>query len=139
MYDIMENPNIFAFGASFDKVDVSEKFVDNNVVGIGWSEEDAPEFQYFVSSINVGDIVYIKARPIGGPIIVKAIGKVVNETVLKNIHIGGKHHISFGVQVEWLYTKMFKIPIPIEKNNVRMNAMYQEFHPDIRDIILSKL
>jgi len=41
--------------------------------------------------------------------------------------------------MKWLVTDSFRIPKPKEKNNVRLNTMYEEFHPDVQKEILDKL
>ena len=52
---------IYGVGATFDEVDVSQYFIDNNVAGIGWPIKYAPDLHQFIQSLKVGDIIYIKS------------------------------------------------------------------------------
>jgi len=125
---------IFAVGAYYDK-DVSNDFIKNNIAGPGWSRADAPELHQFINSLKVGDIVYIKsASPSSKDIIVKAIGVVADDVLVTNSSV-----VSAGRNIKWLVTESFRIPKPKEKNNVRLNTMYEEFHPDVQRVVLDKL
>ena len=125
---------IYAIGAYYDE-DVSEEFITNNIAGPGWNISEAPELHQFLRSIKVGDIVYIKAFPPGSPdIIVKGIGIVTDDKLVTETNV-----VSAGRNVKWLVTDSFRIPKPTEKNNVRLNTMYEEFHPVVQSAILEKL
>lgn len=125
---------IFGIGAYYDH-DVSGDFVKNNVAGPGWDITDAPELHQFVRSLKVGDIVYIKSfSPTSPDILVKGIGVVTDEELVKNSAV-----VAAGRNVKWLVTDHFRIPKPDEKNNVRLNTMYEEFHPAVQSAILGKL
>ena len=126
--------SIFAIGAYFEK-DVSEDFIFHKIAGPGWSKADAPELHQFVNSLKVGDIVYLKsASPSSKDIIVKAIGVVYDDCFITNSPV-----VSAGRNIRWLVSESFRIPKPTEKNNVRMNTMYEEFHPDVQKEILNRL
>jgi hypothetical protein len=125
---------IFAIGAYYDG-DVSDDFISNNIAGPGWSKTDAPELHQFINSLKVGDIVYIKsASPSSKDIIVKAIGVVADDVLVTSSSV-----VSAGRNIKWIITDGFRIPKPKEKNNVRMNTMYEEFHPEVQKAILNKL
>jgi hypothetical protein len=125
---------IFAVGAYYDE-DVSDDFIKNNIAGPGWSKSDAPELHQYINSLKVGDIIYIKsASPASKDIIVKAIGVVADNVLVTNSPV-----VSAGRNIKWLVTKDFRIPKPKEKNNVRLNTMYEEFHPEVQKAILDKL
>lgn len=125
---------IFAVGAYYDE-DVSDDFIKNNIAGPGWSKTDAPELHQFVNSLKVGDIIYIKsASPSSKDIIVKAIGVIADDVLVASSSV-----VSAGRNIKWLVTESFRIPKPKEKNNVRLNTMYEEFHPEVQKIILNKL
>jgi len=65
---------IFGVGAFYNR-DVSQDFIQANLVGVGWSLNDAPELHQFMRSLKVGDVAYVKASPPRSPdICVKAIG-----------------------------------------------------------------
>lgn len=125
---------IYAFGAYYD-TDVSQNFIDNNVVGTGWDEKDAPELFQYIKSLKVGDIVYIKSfSPASPDIFIKAIGIISDSEFVQN-----EKGVKCGRNVVWKYKKTIRIAKPVEKNNVRANTMYEEFHPEIQSLILSKL
>ncbi len=128
---------IFGVGAFYDN-DVSQAFIQANLVGVGWSQNDAPELHQFMNSLKVGDIVYVKAFPPGSPdIFVKAIG-IIMDSQIRNVG-NSNNLVECGRNVRWVHTSEFKIPRPTEKNNVRSNTMYEEYHPDVQQIILSHL
>ncbi|GKQ99782.1 hypothetical protein [Aeromonas hydrophila] len=125
---------IYAIGAYYDD-DVSGEFITHNIAGPGWGIEKAPELHQFVRSLKVGDIVYIKsASPSSPDIIVKGIGVIINDEVVTTSSV-----VSAGRNIKWLIIESFRIPKPIEKNNVRLNTMYEEFHPNVQFEILNKL
>jgi len=125
---------IFAVGAYYDE-DVSDDFIRNGIAGPGHAKADAPELHQFVNSLKVGDILYIKsASPSSKDIVIKAIGVVTDD-----IFVTSSSVVSAGRNIKWLVTESFKVPKPKEKNNVRMNTMYEEFHPEVQKVILDKL
>ncbi|MFJ2682199.1 hypothetical protein ACIOYV_00500 [Pseudomonas sp. NPDC087342] len=125
---------IYAIGAYYDE-DVSVKFISQAIAGPGWGVEKAPELHQFVRSLKVGDVVYIKSVPPSSPdIIVKGVGFVVDDEIVLDSSV-----VSIGRNIKWLVVKHFRIPKPAEKNNVRLNTMYEEFHPLVQSEILKKL
>ncbi len=125
---------IFGVGAYYER-DVSEDFISQNIVGVGWSDEKAPELKEYFTSLKVGDLVYIKsASPKSKNIKVKAIGIIVDHTVVRD-----KKIVSTGRNVKWLSKEKFNIPKPQEKNNVRMNTVYEEFHPMVLKEIIDRI
>ena len=126
---------IFAVGASYGKTDVSGDFIKNNIAGPLWDNLVAPELHQFVNSLKVGDIVYIKSySPRSNDIIVKAIGVVKDDGLVTNSSV-----VRAGRNIKWVVKNDFRIPKPKEKNNVRSNTMYEEFHPEVQKVILDKL
>ncbi|WP_449104348.1 hypothetical protein [Pseudomonas veronii] len=125
---------IYAIGAYYDK-DVSQDFINNKIAGPGWGLTEAPELHQFVRSLKVGDIVYIKSAPPSSlDIIVKAIGVIVDDEVVTTSKV-----VSSGRNIKWLVTETFRISKPKEKNNVRLNTMYEEFHPTMQKAVLDKI
>jgi hypothetical protein len=125
---------IYAIGAYYDE-DVSGEFIANNIAGPGWSIAEAPELHQFVRSLKVGDIVYIKsASPSSTDIIVKGIGVIIDDELVTTSNV-----VAAGRNIKWLVTGSFRVQKPREKNNVRLNTMYEEFHPAIQSAILAKL
>ena len=118
---------IYAVGANYDGDDVSGDFIANNIAGPGWSITDAPELHQFIRSLKVGDIVYIKSySPNSTDILVKAVGVITDDQVIAN------NLVSAGRNIKWVVKNTFRIPKTKEKNNVRLNTMYEEFHPLVR-------
>ncbi len=128
---------IFGVGAYYDE-DVSGAFIQNGIVGVGWGEVEAPELQEYFKSLKVGDIVYIKAA-FGGAanITVKGIG-IIRDNIIRDAH-DTNDLVSTGRNVVWLNTEHFSIPRPQEKNNVRNNTVYEEFHPAVQEVIISRI
>ena len=125
---------IYAVGANYDGDDVSGDFIANNIAGPGWSITDAPELHQFIRSLKVGNIVYIKSySPNSTDILVKAVGVITDDQVIAN------NLVSAGRNIKWVVKNTFRIPKPKEKNNVRLNTMYEEFHPLVQSEILAKL
>ena len=128
---------IFGIGAFYDQ-DVSSSFVNANLVGVGWSDKDAPELHQFMMALKVGDIVYIKSFPPGSKeIIVKAIGIVIDDIIRTSQD--SNNLVACGRNVRWASTQEFRIIKPQEKNNVRSNTMYEEYHPEVQKSILTKI
>jgi hypothetical protein len=124
---------IYGVGAFYDR-DVSGEFINQNIVGVGWGPEDAPELQDYFQSFKVGDIVYLKAAFGGNDITVKAIGIIRDNIVIRNNNL-----VSTGRNVKWISTERFVIPRPQEKNNVRSNTVYEEFHPLVLNEIIGRI
>lgn len=125
---------IYAVGANYNG-DVSDDFIANNIAGPGWSVSVAPELHQFIRSLKVGDIVYIKSFSPGSPdIIVKAIGVIIDDQIVTTSQV-----VSAGRNIKWVVKDSFRIPKPSEKLNVRLNTMYEEFHPAVQSQILAKL
>jgi hypothetical protein len=127
---------IFGIGAYYDGDDVSEEFIDNELIGTGWTITDAPELHNYFTTLKVGDIIYIKAAFGGADITVKGIGVITNNTILTATH----HYLTqIGRNVRWLNTEKFVISRPSEKNNVRSNTVYEEFHPLVQQEIIRRI
>jgi hypothetical protein len=123
---------VYGVGAYYDQ-DVSGEFIQRNLVGVGWDENDAPELQEYFRALKVGDIIYIKAAFGGNDITVKAIGIIRDYEILSN------DLVTTGRNVKWLSRDRFVIPKPIEKNNVRSNTVYEEFHPLVLERIIDRI
>ena len=71
---------VYGVGAYY-RQDVSGEFIKQNLVGVGWGQEEAPELQEYFKSLKTGDIVYIKAAFGGSDITVKGIGVITNNQI----------------------------------------------------------
>jgi hypothetical protein len=128
---------IYGIGAYYDR-DVSQDFIFGNFAGVGWNANEAPELHLFVASLKVGDIIYIKsAAPNSPDIIVRGIGFIRDNELLNLTTSLGL--IEAGRNVLWRVTEEFRIPKPQEKNNVRLNTLYEEHHPSVQAEIMRRL
>jgi hypothetical protein len=128
---------IYGVGAFYDE-DVSGEFIRNGLVGVGWDVNDAPELQEYFKSLKVGDIVYLKAAAFGASqISVKGIGIIKDNTI--RTRADTNRLVETGRNVVWLNKDPFTIPRPAEKNNVRSNTVYEEFHPQIQKEIIERI
>jgi len=94
--------------------------------------------QEYFKSLKVGDIVYIKAAFGGSPdITVKGIG-IICDNEIRNAS-NSNNLVSTGRNVKWLSVEKFTIQRPAEKNNVRSNTVYEEFHPLVQQEIIEKI
>jgi len=126
---------IYGIGATYDSDDVSDVFIKEEIVGIGWEAIDAPDLHEYFKSLKTGDIVYIKSANFGSDITVKAIGIIRDNEIVLN-----SNNASIARNVKWVNTDKFKIQRPQhEKNNVRSNSIYAEFHPLVQREIISKI
>jgi hypothetical protein len=127
---------IYGVGAYYDE-DVSADFVKNNLVGVGWSYQEAADLHQFIRSLKVGDIVYIKAAPPGQNIIYKAIGIIIDDQIRDDVNSGGLVHC--GRNVRWVSTSTFTLPPRSGKNNVQNNTLYEEFDPRAQAVIIAQV
>ena len=129
---------IYGVGAYYsDQGDVSGGFIAQKIVGSGWPQANAPElFQYF-KAMKVGDIAYIKAAFGGGDITVKAIGLITDDVIRTAADTNDL--VAIGRNVIWLSTTPMVIPKPAEKNNVRSNTVYEEFHPEVQAKLMATI
>lgn len=124
---------IFGMGGYFG-YDISNDFINNDIVGTGWTKADAPELFQYMNSLKVGDIVYIKScSPSSPDLIIKGIGIIKDDIIVSN------SIVTCGRNVVWKNKNQLRIQKPQEKNNVRFNTMYEEFHPDIQRFIIQNL
>ena len=127
---------IFGIGAYYD-ADVSDQFISAGLAGVGWSEGEAPDLHQMVKAIKPGDIVYLKAFPPSTDLIVKAIGIVLDDSVVNSPSSNGL--VSFGRRVAWVVREPFTIAVTQSKNNVRANTVYEEYHSDVQRQIIERL
>lgn len=130
---------IYGIGAHYGGTDdKSGDFIKDGVAGIGWNHSDAPELHQFLAALKVGDIIYIKSFSPSSPFIfIRAIGFVSDDEILDMK--SSKGLVEIGRNVVWKIAEEFKLPKPSEKNNVRLNSLYEEFHPSIQAEIIKRL
>ena len=64
---------------------------------------------------------------------IKGIGIIKDDILVTN------NIVTCGRNVVWKNIQTLRIPRPQEKNNVRANTMYEEFHPDVQQFIINNL
>ncbi len=129
---------VWGIGAYYDS-DKSDDFINNNVACIGWDEKSAPALHKMISSIKMGDIIYIKSYVTQKQqLLIKAIG-IVTSTAISNPN---DSNLGMGVTVKWdkrfsPYT--FDITKAMYRNNVFNNSLYEEFNSDIIQFLTNNL
>lgn len=137
---------IYGVGSNWDGEEVCELFFEKNQFILGWNEERAEDLYAFISSLKVGDILYIKAnRPGSRNIRVKGVG-IVNKNLISCISSGalGQGSISdwssLFVGVSWVVKAEFVIEIPENQGkltNVRAATIYEEYLPFVQEKIVT--
>jgi len=128
---------IYGIGAYYEE-DVSAQFMARNLVGVGHKYADAPELHEFIRALKVGDIVYIKSYPPRAETItVKGIGLIIDSQFVD--YSDSNDLVQAGRNIRWITSEQFEINPPSEKNNVRFNALYEEWHPEVQRTILERL
>jgi len=127
---------IYGIGAKYDGYDVSMDFIQDNIVATGWDSVSAPDLHEYFKEIEAGDIVYIKACSYSSNITVKAIGIVQDDQILNKT--SRNPLIEIGRNVRWIHIIPFVVVKPSnQKNNVRANTIYREFHPKLISAIMT--
>ena len=124
---------MYGLGATYDKIDMSKKFIAHQIACIGWDYNEAPALYSMLRKVKVSDVIYIKSMNIANKeLIIKAVGIVVNDKVEK-YHYGGN-----GINVIWLWNGEEKVKIDkcMYKNNVFNNTLYEEHNLELQHKIL---
>ena len=102
---------IFGIGASYGDTDMAQNFINDGVVGVGWDEIDAPEIEQFLSTLKVGDIVYIKSYPPSSKdFVIKGIGVVEKSKLEDDNSRFLESSFSSARHVRWTIKKEIRIP-----------------------------
>jgi hypothetical protein len=137
---------IFGAGSNWDGNEIKDDFFKNGNYIIGWDINDAEDLYSQISSVKVGDIIYLKAnRPGSLDLRIKGIGIVkqslVNQLFEKKENLS-KNRRNFELPVKWIVKNEFHINIPqnIGKlTNVRAATLYEEFLPFVQTEILNEI
>ena len=125
---------IYGIGANYSGQDVSEEFINYGIVATGWDSWAAPDLHEYFKELKAGDIVYIKACSYSSNITIKGVGMVTDQKLLDSSHASGL--VEIGRNVKWFDQDWHRSNRPArQKNNVRGNTIYREFHPEIIDQI----
>ena len=124
--------------------DISDLFIENSFICLGWSEKEKPQFYNLLNQIQKFDLIYLKKwSPRDDAIEIKAIG-IVGDT---NFQIPENEIIKnrIGIKVVWI-KEFSACPLkfnPIDpdwrKNINRYDAIFKENHPEIQNYILDLL
>lgn len=139
---------IYGVGSNWDEGDVKDVFFEENKFVLGWNNKSASDLYSLVSSLKVGDILYIKSnKPGSRDIKVKGIG-IITKSFMGCIMSGEYNNDKISdwqnlfVNVNWLYKKEFIITVPKEEGkltNIRAATAYEEFLPYVQKEILEKI
>jgi len=137
---------IYGAGSNWEGSEVKNNFyADENYV-IGWNINNAEDLYSLISSVKVGDIIYLKAnRPGSLDIRIKGIG-IVKKSLIKAL-FDREENLSetrnnFKLPVKWIVKDEFKVSIPKDTGkltNVRAATLYEECLPFVQDEILRKI
>lgn len=137
---------IFGGGSSWGKEELKDDFFKNENYVIGWNFSESEDLYTQISSIKVGDIIYLKSnKPGSSDIRIKGIGIVTNSLIQKlfneNIDLSNKR-ANFELTVKWLIKSEFKLTIPKgtgKLTNIRAATLYEEFMPYVQNQIINKI
>ena len=131
---------IWGMGANYNvpdgkKRNVLRLFLASGRAYIGYSQAQAPSLHRMLGTIKAGDIIYVKsfwAKRLN----IKALGIVTDPTAVKTDDMGT------GISVKWkkdFKAISFDIDAPGGKNNVYSNTLYEEFNPEIANLLIDEL
>ncbi|MCS3869455.1 hypothetical protein J3D55_002371 [Chryseobacterium ginsenosidimutans] len=137
---------IYGAGSNWDGDEIKDDFFANNNYVIGWDINDAQDLYNMLSTVKIGDIIYLKAnRPGSLDLRIKGIG-IVRNSLLNILFEKGENLSStrnnFELPVEWIDTDEFFITIPSNTGkltNVRAATLYEEFLPFVQNEIINKI
>jgi len=137
---------IYGAGSNWDGTEIKEQLFDNNNYVIGWDIVNAEDLYTLISSIKVGDIIYLKSnRPGSLNIRIKGIGIVTQslmQTLFENEIDLSNMRANFELPVNWISTENRTISIPNDTGkltNVRAATLYEEYLPFVQNEILNTL
>lgn len=139
---------IFGVGSKWEDEELKDQFFSKGKFILGWNEQSAKDLYSFVSSLKVGDILYIKANAPGSRSIrVKGVG-VVTRNLIGCINAGEFGTASIAdwqglfVRVAWVHQSEFTVTIPEDEGkltNIRAATIYEEYLPFVQEAILARV
>lgn len=139
---------IYGAGSKWEEVEKCQDFFAQEKFILGWNDEHAHDLYAAITTLKIGDIIYLKSNAPGSrKIRVKGIG-VVTKNFIQNItggeytNLSVKDWDSLFVKVKWICQKEFHITIPKNDGkltNVRAASFYEEYLPFVQEKILSQL
>lgn len=137
---------IYGAGSNWDGTEIRQRLFNNGNYLIGWEVVEAEDLYTLISSIKVGDIIYLKAnRPGSLNIRVKGIG-IVTQSLMQvlfkeEVNLADRR-ANFELPVEWIFRGELIVSIPEDTGkltNVRAATLYEEFLPFVQNEILNRL
>jgi hypothetical protein len=129
---------VYGIGATYNGTeDQSDNFIGNGVACIGWSPGDAPAAHAQMTTVKMGDIIFIKSYAPSAGLHIKAVGIITDNTFRKITDTLG-----WGVSVRWVPLPNGKIVIgPVEDHSdyMRRGTLYEEFNPSVIRRVLDVL
>lgn len=127
---------IFGIGAYYEgTTDMTEEFVQNGRACIGWEEACAPTLHQMMRQVKVGDLIYIKSFAPRTGLTIKAVGIVISTEIEgSEIELG-----EICVEVDWAWRGSHLVGRIDDKYNVRSITFYEEFNPEIQNLIIDAL
>jgi len=139
---------IYGAGSKWNEDEMKETFFEQGRFILGWNDQNAKDLYEAITTLKVGDIIYLKSNAPGSRNVrVKGIG-VVSKSFIQNITDGDYRNValedwdSLFVTVNWIRREEFRIVIPEEEGkltNIRAASFYEEFLPFVQTAILNAL
>lgn len=158
---------IYGAGSVWAEGEVMENFFANDSFALGWGYDDAEDLYGLISSVKVGDIIYLKSKSPKSPrMTVKAIGIVskslvhyliAKEKKVAELAYGTKASAELAdeaeaarladggelaIGVKWIVKTPFELDIE-EKygklTTIRPSSFYEEFLPSVQNAIIDHL
>lgn len=126
---------IFGFGATYDREDVSERFIAAGAACVGWPETNAPPL--ILHRIKIGDIAFLKSFNPQVGLIIKAVGIVTGREPQEVEDTLGD--LGWGVAVQWVWQGEERIGLLEDKYPVRSITLYEEYNPAIQERVIELL
>lgn len=123
---------IFGVGAYYGR-DVSNDFLEQGCVCIGWTEDDAPPAHAILRHLRAGDVIFIKSFTPNDGLTIKAVGLVSVGRVRPFGDLGD------GVPVRWVWNGEERVGRLNDKWPVRTVTIYEEYHPDVQNRVMDLL
>lgn len=137
---------IFGAGSKWEDDEMKNEFFKNENFVIGWNIKDAEDLYSLISTIKIGDIIFLKANKPGNlDVRIKGIGIVKNSFIgvlfdnEKNLPLRTEN---FELPVKWIVKSEFIISIPPNTGkltHIRSGTLYEEYLPYVQKEILEKI
>lgn len=149
---------IYGAGSVWAEGEVMENFFAKNNFVLGWGYDDAEDLYGLISSVKVGDIIYLKSKSPKSPrMTVKAIG-IVSKSLVHYLIANEKKAAklpdetkpeerlanggNLAIGVKWIVKTPFELDIE-EKygklTTIRPSSFYEEFLPSVQRAIIDRL